>query len=269
MKRIFIVGVARSGTTLLQSMLAAHPLINSFPETHFFTKFSKNKIIRFFSFVSKKENQNVLSYLKKNNYDNNVSFVPKYTFSKKKWVKQVLNVLDLISNNAKKQIWVEKTPMHLYYTDLICSVDENVTFIHVIRNGKDNVASLFEASNKYPQHFRQNKLSDCINRYKKEIKISKSNKYSKNHIFVRYESIIKEPKKTLLNLFSKLNIEYDDRVLDYKKHVAKLINTEEKWKIKNSNDLSFSNKYNEIFDSEQKNIISSKLKNIDLSVFDD
>ena len=34
--RIFIVGCPRSGTTLLQSLLAAHPQIHSFPETHFF-----------------------------------------------------------------------------------------------------------------------------------------------------------------------------------------------------------------------------------------
>src|ERR1043166_465784 len=35
-RRIFLVGCARSGTTLLQSLLAAHSSIASFPETHFF-----------------------------------------------------------------------------------------------------------------------------------------------------------------------------------------------------------------------------------------
>ncbi|MGL4503377.1 MAG: sulfotransferase family protein, partial [Planktothrix sp.] len=34
--RIFLVGCPRSGTTLLQSLLAAHPQIASFPESHFF-----------------------------------------------------------------------------------------------------------------------------------------------------------------------------------------------------------------------------------------
>ena len=33
---IFIVGVGRSGTSLLQSMLHAHPYISFLPETHFF-----------------------------------------------------------------------------------------------------------------------------------------------------------------------------------------------------------------------------------------
>lgn len=35
-QRFFLVGCPRSGTTLLQSLLAAHPEIISFPESHFF-----------------------------------------------------------------------------------------------------------------------------------------------------------------------------------------------------------------------------------------
>ena len=35
-KRVFLVGCPRSGTTLLQSMLHAHPSIYSLPETKFF-----------------------------------------------------------------------------------------------------------------------------------------------------------------------------------------------------------------------------------------
>ncbi|MGC1525664.1 MAG: sulfotransferase, partial [Phormidesmis sp.] len=36
MKRLFLVGCARSGTTLLQSLLASHPGVASFPESNFF-----------------------------------------------------------------------------------------------------------------------------------------------------------------------------------------------------------------------------------------
>ncbi|NJL67494.1 MAG: sulfotransferase [Microcoleus sp. SM1_3_4] len=36
MKRIFLVGCPRSGTTILQSLLASHPEIISFPESKFF-----------------------------------------------------------------------------------------------------------------------------------------------------------------------------------------------------------------------------------------
>ena len=38
-KKLFIVGVGRSGTTLLQSMLNAHPEICFTPETHFVKRY--------------------------------------------------------------------------------------------------------------------------------------------------------------------------------------------------------------------------------------
>ena len=37
-RRIFIVGVPRSGTTLVQSLLASHTAMTSFTESHFFRK---------------------------------------------------------------------------------------------------------------------------------------------------------------------------------------------------------------------------------------
>ena len=36
MKRVFIVGCPRSGTTLVQALLARYPGLHSFPETRFF-----------------------------------------------------------------------------------------------------------------------------------------------------------------------------------------------------------------------------------------
>ena len=38
-QKLFIVGVGRSGTTLLQSMLNSHPEICFTPETHFFKRY--------------------------------------------------------------------------------------------------------------------------------------------------------------------------------------------------------------------------------------
>ena len=37
-RRVFVVGVARSGTTLVQSLLAAHSTMTSFTESHFFDR---------------------------------------------------------------------------------------------------------------------------------------------------------------------------------------------------------------------------------------
>ncbi|MGL6135938.1 MAG: sulfotransferase, partial [Planktothrix sp.] len=41
--RLFLVGCPRSGTTLLQSLLAAHSQIASFPESQFFRCLLENR----------------------------------------------------------------------------------------------------------------------------------------------------------------------------------------------------------------------------------
>ncbi|MEL7003491.1 MAG: sulfotransferase, partial [Bacteroidota bacterium] len=45
MKRVFLVGCPRSGTTLLQSRLATHPCVESFPESFFYNYFVPSKKI--------------------------------------------------------------------------------------------------------------------------------------------------------------------------------------------------------------------------------
>ena len=63
-KRIYIVGCPRSGTTLLQSMVAAHPLLTSYPETHFWDyTIPKNRYLRFPKIYSFPERKLVSDYL--------------------------------------------------------------------------------------------------------------------------------------------------------------------------------------------------------------
>ncbi|WP_375504706.1 sulfotransferase [uncultured Jatrophihabitans sp.] len=43
---IFVVGAPRSGTTLVASMIASHPLVAGAPESQFFNKLSPNYVPR-------------------------------------------------------------------------------------------------------------------------------------------------------------------------------------------------------------------------------
>ena len=63
-KRVFIVGVARSGTTLIQSMLANHSAIHTFPESHFFRlTIPKRKLLRLFHRIKDKDKAHVKQFL--------------------------------------------------------------------------------------------------------------------------------------------------------------------------------------------------------------
>lgn len=268
MKRIFIVGVARSGTTLLQSMLASHPQIHTFPETHFLdTTIPKQKWLQYFNFIGKKENEFVSSFL--NSIDSKQKYKPLYTVSNFKWVKHLLGILDEEALSYEKNIWVEKTPLHLHYIKLLSLVDKEVCFIHILREGKDNISSLFEAAQNNPDSFQQNTLAKSIHRYKTEISISSKYKKIPNHYFVRYENLVTDCENELKKIFAKLGVEYKKEVLDYKKIVNRIVKEKEVWKNKNTQELSLSNKFDKMFSKKEKDYILNSIKDVDLTIFDD
>lgn len=130
-KKIFLTGCPRSGTTLLQSIIATHDLVKSLFETHFFTvvtdnidSSNPNKII------SKREYLIMISRLSKNLFDtNNLSFEPSTTF--KQFFEAILGVyIDKNSMNGNQYI-LEKTPQHIYRVDEISSYYKKAIFIYI------------------------------------------------------------------------------------------------------------------------------------------
>jgi len=269
-KRIFIVGAARSGTTLLQSMLAAHPEIYSFPETHFFTSTIPRQFIkRILKIYGKKELNKIQIFLKRINSNIKEDCLNRRYLSSKSWAGCLINVLDQISLVNGYQCWVEKTPMHLYYIPLIMSEKPDAKFIHIIRNGEDVVASLFEVSHKNPEYFGGSKSIDqCIRRWQRDIKISKRYLSDKNHSFVRYTDLVEKPREVLKQLLTKISIHYDENVLNFKEAAETLILSEERWKKNNKGNLrKGKRKFNTLFNETEKNYITRQVSQVDLSVF--
>ena len=50
-----------------------------------------------------------------------------------------------------KTIWLEKSPDHLRYIDQIEKLVDEAKFIHILRNGFDNIASIYDLAGKYPE----------------------------------------------------------------------------------------------------------------------
>ncbi|MHA1224100.1 MAG: sulfotransferase family protein, partial [Candidatus Heimdallarchaeaceae archaeon] len=178
-KRLFLVGAARSGTTLLQGLIASSPEVFSFPETHFFSKtipMRKSKRL-LWRFLPKDDSiiRRFLETVECQDKEKLLQELPIKTISLKKWVKSLITLLDILTLEKKYKIWLEKTPFHLRYIDVIeRSTIENIHFIHIIRNGLDVVASLYEATNKFPEKWgKARSIDSCINRWIRDIKISK------------------------------------------------------------------------------------------------
>jgi len=266
-RRIFVVGVARSGTTLIQSMIGSHPEIHAFPESHFWDKtLYKQKALQRFQIINTSKLYHLQDFLDAIHFKENLNW-PDKIYSKKKLTGLFLKLLDKVALENRKLSWVEKTPLNLYYISLIKRACIDCYFVHMIRNGTDNIASLYEASVNNPGYFSQNTIDSCINRYKKEINISRSYIGKKNHFFIRYETLVENPEPTLKNLCRFLKTEYSNAMLNYQETATSVTGKEEKWKKNNTGLLKKTDKKNIVFSPSQVEYINKAINSVNLDVF--
>ncbi|NER34460.1 MAG: sulfotransferase [Oscillatoria sp. SIO1A7] len=265
---IFLVGCPRSGTTLLQSMLAAHPAIASFPETKFFfygvPQYEPKR--QAFGMVSRQLNpwlrEFFTEHLKRPELLQSLPRIPLMSL----YLKKMIGILESLTKEQGKSIWLEKTPEHLYYVETIEKLIAGVRFIHIVRNGADVVASLYEVTHKYPKPWKGAlDIDRCIGRWLEAIPLSDRHLQKPNHTLVRYENLVEEPRSTLVKICDFLGIEFDDSMLDNFGSVAQQVSMDEAGrsvgsKIKSTN----SQKFYEIFDESQRQYILNRISAIDL-----
>lgn len=242
MKRIFIVGIARSGTTLLQSIVGNHPDICTFPETHFFSNtIPKQKLLRLIHKITPNHQKVIETFFS----DNNLGGFEPYMGGIRnlnEWTVYLVKLMDNIAESNDQSIWLEKTPMHLHFIDLIEKNSSNCYFLHMIREPKANIAALYDVSKKHPDAFKQTSLEKAINRYKEEISISQRYLGKKNHLHVHYEDVVLSPQATIKSIFEFLDISVTKNLMNFQNNVEKIARSEESWKSNNTTELRLKDK---------------------------
>ena len=195
---IFIVGVPRSGTTLVSNLLNASNEIYIGPETHFF--YLKNYLNNFKNFKKNYLNESTNMYLKyfeikddEINYLNSNSSDFKSLF---------YNISNLRKSNSIT--WGEKTPIHFMFIRDIIKYYPNSYFINVIRDPRDTIISI-KKQNKfldYKERINQVKISFNLSKRYPDIKI-----YN-----IKYEDINK-PKKDFKKLFDEFELNFSRNIL--------------------------------------------------------
>lgn len=159
MKRTFVVGCPRSGTTIVQAMLARHPAVFTLPETAFFERVHGNLAWRWgdahaaprtprlrqrLGLTRKHERQLLLDLRQAASLARASTIRP--SLFRPLLQKRFVNLLDALSRAEGRQMWLEKTPNHLLYIPEIEALAPDARFVHVIRPGAEVIASLVDAS---------------------------------------------------------------------------------------------------------------------------
>jgi len=263
--RVFLVGSPRSGTTLLQSLLAANSCVLSFPESHFYEHlFSLRPLLAAIGISSRYVRQYWNVFLEEVGHPEMNSILPKHAIFERQFSGAFVDVLDTLTMKQGKTVWLEKTPGHLRRVDKIEKLVRNARFVHILRNAEDNIASLFEVGTKYPEIWGPwwGTLDQCIQSWVADARLSVRCLSKKNHLIVRYEELIANPRPVLVALCDFIGVPYEEKMLsDYPAVAGRLILKTEPWKASVSEPIRLAGrrKFNDYLTEEQRQYILAHL----------
>jgi hypothetical protein len=242
--RVFVVGVPRSGTTLVQSLLAAHSTTASFTESHFFDRHFTRLVWPGRAILTRNPLPRLHDFLNENGEA--APAAARWFDARGRWLlrlrpllplqtlavaRRLLRVLDELTLRRGKSSWIEKTPRHLRYIpflERVSSPESRTRFVHVIRDGVEVVASLHEASQRWERPYD---LEACVRRWNAEVGFSLSRIAAPTDHFVFYEELTARPEATLRPLLADLGLGWQPDILErYARTSHGLVTEQEAWK---------------------------------------
>lgn len=205
----FIVGYARSGTTLLATLLDRHSQIAVTPETHFFDHY----YVRADSDATSKKTLVEQMLLHPRILDLGIGrdaileAFDEYDCSHRG---VLCATLEAYRRKRHKQYVIEKTPAHLPYVPTILQWLPDARVIYIERDGRDAVMSLMRmpwSHRNLRRHARMWRW--CVGRAK-----SFEGRYRENWLTVRYEALVRQPERELDRICAFLGVAREDRQLD-------------------------------------------------------
>ncbi|MEM7062418.1 MAG: sulfotransferase [Cyanobacteria bacterium P01_B01_bin.77] len=231
---IFIVGCPRSGTTLLQSLLASHSAIASFPESKFFLRLIAEPRQQSRRYKLGLASADIKPTLKRflDEVDAPDLTLPTLPFVRS-YVAGFDRILRQLAQRQGKHIWLEKTPEHLHSIGDIQRYLPQAKIIHIVRNGTDTIASLYDLCQRHPHIWGQyfEGLDGCIERWINDVTISRRYLNQPNHKVVRYETLVDSTEAELQRLCQFLGISFEAAMLTrYQRTSQGLVRRRENWK---------------------------------------
>jgi hypothetical protein len=206
----FIVGVARSGTTLLRLMLDAHPELAIPPETHFIPKVVKacdepgDPRERVFELITTHRRW------------------PDYGLDAGE-LRSRLDPIDpltagdalrafygLYAERRGKPRWGDKTPSYVRRMRRVESALPEAHFVHLVRDGRDVALSQVEVD------FGPDAVEDAARDWVEGIgKARRQARRVRRYIELRYEDLVADPEPPLRRVCEFIELPWDETMLDY------------------------------------------------------
>ena len=187
-KYIFILGMPRSGTTLIEKIISSHSKVSTISESNFIPE-------KIFNFLNK-DFENLIEFLKSNFKNDYKEFIQSF--------------------NIKNQVIIDKTLINFWYLGFIKILFPNSKIIHVSRNPLDNCLSIFENLFDYQQGWDcdESELAEYYLIYK-DLMEYWNELYGTTIFNIKYEDVISNPNKKIKELISFCQLDWEEKCLNF------------------------------------------------------
>lgn len=243
---VFIVGVPRSGTTLVSMLLNGHSAISIPPETHYFEKFYRQGQRRgcltsdsaYRAFVHYVLGSPNLAAFHFSDAERTQLFERIASTPTRSHATVLATILSAYAERQGKARWGEKTPKHMHALGDIWQTFPTARVVLVLRDPRDVVLSLrqvnWEPGNMI-EHLRQWRAAA---RYAATYAASHADRF----MVLRYEDLLNEASAVTERLCRFLGLRFEPAMLAYYKHAdANFDLAAEPWKAKNLHPIDPSN----------------------------
>ncbi len=206
----FIVGVGRSGTTLLRLMLDAHPALAIPSETLFLEDAIKQGATPG-NFAQIATASQTWPNMAMDRAELEVAASSASSLSD-----AIRAFYRLYARRRGKARWGDKTPYYRVYMRDIAGLLPEAHFIHVIRDGRDSALSYqglwFGPGDDFEKQARF--WSEAVEHAREQAR------ELEHYTEIRYEALVAEPQKTLRDLCAGLELDFDPAMLAYHANAA-------------------------------------------------
>ena len=196
-KIIFIFGLPRSGTTLIESIISSHDKVSGVGEINFLSNFVKSNFF--------KDNKIILK-----NLDN---------FSGLSLKKEYFNYLE--SFNIKKNIITDKSLDAYFNLGFIKHFFPESKLIHCQRNAKDNCLSIYKNlfTDNEAWKYDEKELIEYYSLYKRIMNFW-DKKISKDILNINYEELVNNKEITVKKIINYCQLKWSEKCLNHHNYVS-------------------------------------------------
>jgi hypothetical protein len=208
-----VLGVSRSGTTLLKAMLDAHSQLAIPSESYFLPQLwdRHGEQPERDAFV---EDLGRLERLREWGVD--PEQVRARLPAQPTFAQAVQSIFQLYAESRGKPRFGEKTPLYMQHLDVLDRAFPDARYVHIVRDGRDAAVSLLAMTRKPRFNLsRPRGIGDFAVAWQREVRGAQGFGLTHPYHELRYEDLVEEPESRLREVCAFLELEYEPGMLEY------------------------------------------------------